>query len=316
MSMDDTPPAEELLNKFQLLEEGQEHRKQELPTLFIRDYSYSYAELENQRAFSVLPQYSRFFSKSRISSGSQLPSTLNFSNHQCLNILQSMGQSVYIFDLNCRIIYWNKAAGDIFGYSLAEALGQNVVELVADPQAFAVGHSIAQRLTMGESWTGQFPVRSKMGESFSIFTTNTPFCDDDDGNFIGVISVSSKVHPFQENRVHLLGVDELPEPDSIFGPCNTVATQLGFDPQQPLQNTTASTLTTLAAKVSNKVKTKFGVGKGNWDCITGKGDNPQCDHSEDGNLSAASSPRGTITPSPFAILSKIKDKFHKNSRCS
>lgn len=36
------------------------------------------------------------------------------------------------------------------------------------------------------SWTGQFPVKNKMGESFSAIVTNTPFYDDDSGTFIGV----------------------------------------------------------------------------------------------------------------------------------
>lgn len=34
------------------------------------------------------------------------PAAVNFTNSQYLNILQSMGQSVHIFDLNGRIIYW------------------------------------------------------------------------------------------------------------------------------------------------------------------------------------------------------------------
>jgi len=35
------------------------------------------------------------------------PSAVNFTERQYLNILQSMGQSVHILDLNCRIIYWS-----------------------------------------------------------------------------------------------------------------------------------------------------------------------------------------------------------------
>lgn len=98
--MDDTPPAEELLKKLQVLEEGHAYLKQELS-------EYSYAELENQRALSK--RRSRFSSKRRVGGGggaSWRPPSLNFSDRQYLNILQSIGQSVYIFDLSCRIIYW------------------------------------------------------------------------------------------------------------------------------------------------------------------------------------------------------------------
>ena len=37
------------------------------------------------------------------------PSAVNFTDRQYLNILQSMGQSVHILDLNGRIIYWSVA---------------------------------------------------------------------------------------------------------------------------------------------------------------------------------------------------------------
>ena len=39
-------------------------------------------------------------------SGGSGPAAVNFTNKQYLNILQSMGQSVHILDLNYRIIYW------------------------------------------------------------------------------------------------------------------------------------------------------------------------------------------------------------------
>lgn len=38
--------------------------------------------------------------------GRRGPSAVNFTDRQYLNILQSMGQSVHILDLNGRIIYW------------------------------------------------------------------------------------------------------------------------------------------------------------------------------------------------------------------
>lgn len=40
----------------------------------------------------------------RVSNG--LPAGIGLSERMCLNILQSLGQSVHIFDLKGRIIYW------------------------------------------------------------------------------------------------------------------------------------------------------------------------------------------------------------------
>lgn len=39
----------------------------------------------------------------------------------------------------------NKTAGNLYDYSVAEALGQNPIELLADPQAFVVGSSLVHQ---------------------------------------------------------------------------------------------------------------------------------------------------------------------------
>lgn len=104
---------------------------------------------------------------------------------------------------------------------------------------------MVNRVTMGESWTGQFPVKNKMGERFLAVVTNTPFYDDD-GSLVGIICVSSDSRPFLETRVSMWGAKNS-EPDSSFGrPRNSVTAKLGLDSQQPLQ-------VAIASKISNLV---------------------------------------------------------------
>lgn len=126
----ETPPAEELLKKIQALEVDQAHLKQEMSKL--KQSGDVRPEQTRQRSHSISPQRSRFppaawkkgsgpvrhssplqrESKSRESANSgggavrSGPSAVNFTDRQYLNILQSIGQSVYIFDLDARIIYW------------------------------------------------------------------------------------------------------------------------------------------------------------------------------------------------------------------
>lgn len=50
---------------------------------------------------------------------------------------------------------------------------------------------------MGESWTGKFPVKNKLGDRFVVVLTNTPFYDDD-GSLVGIIVVSSDSRSFQD----------------------------------------------------------------------------------------------------------------------
>ncbi|BBG93066.1 PAS domain-containing protein tyrosine kinase family protein [Prunus dulcis] len=343
----DSPPPEELLKKIQVLEAGHAHLKQEMSKLRHSDDVKS----EHQRAHSVSPQRSRLSSvpKRRVGAGAGAgggssggfdaaawkkgstsfrhssplqresrshdpptggtfrggggsassgggsgsgPSAVNFTDRQ------------------------NKSAENLYGFSAAEALGKSPIELLVEPQDVAVANNIVHRVTNGESWTGQFPVKNKFGERFTAIVTNTPFYDDDD-TFIGIISVSSDIRPFQETRIPLSGAKH-PESDSSYSRSRaSVTAKLGLDAQQPLQNAIASKLTNLASKVSNKVKSRIRAGENNMDREGGSGDSHYSDHGsdslfsdhrEDANSSGASTPRGDMPPSPFGVFSQIDEK--------
>ncbi|GMP57104.1 hypothetical protein CsSME_00021333 [Camellia sinensis var. sinensis] len=236
---------------------------------------------------------------------------VKFTDRQCMNILQSMGQSVHIFDLNGRIIYWNRAAEHLYGYSATEALGQDAIELLTYAQDFDVANNIVQRVAMGESWTGQFPVKNKKGDRFLIVTTNTPF-HDDDGMFIGIICVSSDARLFQDTRAALSGKTHS-EADSSFK--SIASAKLGLDPQQPLQVAIASKISNLAFKVGNKVKSKMRTGENSTDREGRSGDSHHSDHGfsdvafsdhrEDATSSGASTPREDVMQSPFGVFSQV-----------
>ncbi|MBA0559154.1 hypothetical protein Golob_016132, partial [Gossypium lobatum] len=228
-----------------------------------------------------------------------------------------MGQSVHIYDLSGRIIYWNRTAEKLYGYSAAEALGQDAIELLVDHRDFSVAHGIVHRVMMGESWTGQFPVKNKMGERFSAVATNTPFYDDD-GSLVGIICVSTDTRPFQDMKA-ALSAEKQADGDSAFSwSKNAVSAKLGLDPQQPLQAAIATKITNLASKVSNKVKSKIRTGENCSDREGGSGDSHYSDHGlsdavlsdhkEDANSSGASTPRGDIHPSAFGVFSPFDEK--------
>lgn len=108
-----------------------------------------------------------------------------------------------------------------------------------------MAHNMVHRVTMGDRWTGRFPVKNKMGERFLAVVTNTPFYDDD-GTLVGIICVSSDSRPFQETRVAMWGAKDS-ERDSSFGRDRIgVTSKLGLDSQQPLQ-------AAIALKISNLV---------------------------------------------------------------
>ncbi|XP_059632809.1 uncharacterized protein LOC132275359 [Cornus florida] len=249
------------------------------------------------------------------------PAAVKFTDRQYLNILQSMGQSVHIFDLNGRIIYWNRTAEHLYGYSAAEALGRDAVELLTDARDFSMANNIVHRVTAGESWTGQFPVKNKRGDRFVVIATNSPFYDDD-GTLVGIICVSNDSRPFQEMRATLSqsGI-KYSDADSIFSrPRNIASAKLGLDPEQPLQAAIASKISNLASKVSNKVKSKIRTGENNMDREGGSGDSHHSNHGfsdtalsdnrEDATSSGASTPRGDILPTPFGVFSQAAHEEH------
>ncbi|KAE9601497.1 hypothetical protein Lal_00040533 [Lupinus albus] len=252
------------------------------------------------------------------------PSAVNFTDKQYLNILQSMGQSVHILDLNSRIIYWNRSAEKLYGYAAEEALGQDGIELIVDPSDFALANDVVNHVIMGESWTGQFPVKNKMGEKFLVAATNTPFYDDDDGSLVGLICVSSDSRPFLEMRVPFSGVRNAGPNAGSNRPRSSISNKLGLDTQQPLQVALASKISNLASKVSNKVKSRIRTGENNMDREGGGGESQNSEHSysesdqrEDANSSGASTPRGDAALSPFGLFSHVEEKsLGKTSRDS
>ncbi|KAL2459329.1 PAS domain-containing protein tyrosine kinase family protein [Forsythia ovata] len=353
------PPAEELLKKIQQLEIGHAHLKQEMSKLTTSSTSTAPGAADHrrrQRSHSVSPQraparrsgggdgnvvapWKRGLASFQQSSPLQRESNsrkmdhgtddggpaVKFTDGQYLNILQSMGQSVHIFDLNYRIIYWNRSAENLYGYSAAEALGQDAIELLIDTRDFAVASDIVHRVAMGEGWTGQFPVKTKRGDRFLAVVTNTPFYNDD-GTLVGIICVSSDSRPFQEAKEAMSRAKSL-ETDSSFSRQRSIASaKLGLDPQQPLQVAIASKISNFASKVSNKVKSKIRPGENGLEFEGGSGDSHHSDHGfsdaafsdhrEDGASSGASTPQGDIHYSPFGVFSSASHEEHSPGRPS
>ncbi|XP_075097161.1 uncharacterized protein LOC107793547 isoform X1 [Nicotiana tabacum] len=350
-----TSPAEELLKKIQELEAGHAQLKQEMSKLMISEDH----RLQRQRSHSIFPQrlprlmdgggfdcgaaavWKRGSTSFQHASLSQRESSnkgvednsngraaaVKFTDRHYFNILQSMGQSVHIFDVNCLIIYWNRTAEQLYGYSAAEALGRNPIELLTDARDYGDADHVVHQVKKGEIWTRQFPAKNKQGDRFVVVATNTPFYDDD-GTFVGVISISSDVRLFQETGVASMGVKQL-EADTTFravGARTLASSKLGLDRQQPLQVTIASKISNLASKVSNKVKSKIKTGESSVLRESGSGDSHHSDHTfsdaalpdhrEDANSRGGSTPMGDVHPFPVGIFSSLAKEEHSPGKAS
>ncbi|KAL1190946.1 putative serine/threonine-protein kinase SIS8 [Cardamine amara subsp. amara] len=350
-----TPPAEELLKKIRELEENQEHLKREMSKLKVS------AEIK-QRSHSASPQRpvrrnsggdgTPMWRKSGAASfrhasslrkeshaksgGGEGQSPGKFTDKQYLNILQSMAQAVHVFDLNGQIIFWNSMAEKLYGFSAAEALGKDPIDILVDGQDASVAENITRRCSSGESWTGEFPVKNKSGERFSVVTTMSPSYDDD-GSLMGITCITNDSAHFQDPRVPR-GRQE--GETSFSRVTSTVASKLGLDSkeavvsklglasQQPIQVAIASKISDLASKVGNKVRSKMRAGDNNAAHVEGgSGDSHQSDQGffdatftdrrEDSATSGASTPSGDFIQSPFGVFFCSDEKsFSKPSRGS
>ncbi|GAB2265728.1 hypothetical protein Dimus_000766 [Dionaea muscipula] len=229
-----------------------------------------------------------------------------------LNILECMGHAVHIFDVNRRIIYWNRAAENLYGYSAAEALGRHVYDLLLDVKNYVVADHIVQRVMMGERWTGHFPVKNKLGKRFLAIATDTPFYDDD-GSLIGIIIVSSDSRPFQEMKMIMEDMKGLDTDPGSSRSRSTATAKLALDSEQPFPTAIASKITNLASKMSNKVLSRIKAGENGMDNEAGSRGGHQSDpdmpeasvsnSKEDVNSSGASAHGGDVASSYLGSFS-------------
>lgn len=108
------------------------------------------------------------------------------------NLLSAVDSAVIATDLQGRVSYWNPAAERLYGWSAAEALGQNIIDLTPAQQTREQAIEIMTQLQRSESWAGEFLVRRKDGSVFPAFVIDSPIADAD-GRLIGVVGISNDI---------------------------------------------------------------------------------------------------------------------------
>ena len=107
-------------------------------------------------------------------------------------LLDAVGQGIVATDLQGKIVYWNRCAQQLYGWSAREAMGRVVHELLVPEQCREKAEGIMSRLRTGETWSGEFAVRRKDGTPLSVEVTDTPVRDDG-GDLVGIIGVSTDI---------------------------------------------------------------------------------------------------------------------------
>lgn len=100
-------------------------------------------------------------------------------------LLDTVEQSAIATNLDGRIIYWNKFAERLYGWTAEETVNQNILEITtADTSAEQAGEIMSQ-LRAGKSRTGEFTVKRRDGTTFPAQIIDSPVTDAE-GNLIGM----------------------------------------------------------------------------------------------------------------------------------
>jgi PAS domain S-box-containing protein len=107
-------------------------------------------------------------------------------------LLNSVGQAIIATDKNGKIIYWNHAAEQLYGWQEAEVIGRNIVAVTPAEASQEQAAKIMDRLISGESWSGEFVAKRRDGTLFPAIVTDAPITNDN-GELMGIIGVSTDI---------------------------------------------------------------------------------------------------------------------------
>src|SRR5215216_2965140 len=114
-------------------------------------------------------------------------------------LLDAVGQAIIATDLQGKIIYWNRAAKKLYGWSKEEVMGRPIVEVTPSEELLERAEEIMSELRAGRSWSGEFVVRRKDGSIFPAMVTDTPVYDEQ-GTLVGIIGVSTDLTELKKTQ--------------------------------------------------------------------------------------------------------------------
>ena len=107
------------------------------------------------------------------------------------DILKNVRDAVIVYNLQGKIIYWNKGAELVYGYSKEEINGKNIKILYLDRNIGKFAEDMEELIELGE-YTGEWEGKRKDGSKLSVDIRETVM-QDMKGNIIGIIGVSKDI---------------------------------------------------------------------------------------------------------------------------
>src|SRR5438105_4809045 len=103
-------------------------------------------------------------------------------------IVDAAGEMIIATTLDGTITFLNARAQSVYGWTAQEAIGQYVTDLFVPAGAAPDAQAIMDRVTRGETWSGDFEVRRRDGSTFPAHVVDAPIFGSD-GAVVGIVGV-------------------------------------------------------------------------------------------------------------------------------
>ena len=107
-------------------------------------------------------------------------------------IIDALPRAVIVVDSATIIIGWNVEAERTYGWTVGDAVGHSVYDLITPPELLEQGRAVMAGVLDGTPWTGDLRIVRKDGQQRITFSFLTPV-HDDDGRVVAVVSAADDV---------------------------------------------------------------------------------------------------------------------------
>jgi PAS domain S-box-containing protein len=104
-------------------------------------------------------------------------------------LLNTIEQAILAVDLTGRIVFWNRFAETLYGWTVDDVQGRNIIDVLAAPLLMESARANMGQLRRGEGWSGEFLVQRRDGTTF-IVKVSASLIQNDRSTLISLISIS------------------------------------------------------------------------------------------------------------------------------
>ena len=112
-------------------------------------------------------------------------------------MLDAVGQAVIATDPEQNILFWNKTAVAMFGWSKEEALGRKIKDILPPQSSRTLLPEIMTTLAQGATWSGEFFVQCRDKRMIPLATTNSPLLNEH-GDIVAIIGIGTDISKRKE----------------------------------------------------------------------------------------------------------------------